>query len=180
MDTNKQIGIHLLAYKNGDSSALEALMLLAYKDLFRLSLGYVKCKMLAEDIVSETFVSLIQKIHTIKNEQNLAGFLRTIVINKSLNLIKRRKFETQPDEKQGDVFSDTTKYSFSGRQIEKDFVVREILQNLDEPKRKVLLLWSYGHTLTEIVDITGNTINQVRLLLEKAKQNFVAEYESNY
>ena len=55
-------------YKHGNDAALEKLMLATYKNLYLLSYSYLKDHMLAEDIVSETFIKLIEKIHTIKNE----------------------------------------------------------------------------------------------------------------
>jgi len=167
---NKQIKQLLLQYKAGNKSAIEELMLLTYKDLLWLSYSYLKDKMLAEDIVSETFIKLFEKIHTIKNEQNLSGYLRTIVINKSLNLIRNRKREVYVDDQ------------ILGQKMpacglsEEDDNVRYVLSMLNDAERDVLLLWSYGYTLNEITKKTGYTVNQVRLLLDKGKKNFFEKY----
>ena len=172
METNKskQIKQLLQEFKAGNKSAIEELMTLTYKDLLWLSYSYLKDKMLAEDVVSETFIKLIEKIHTIKNEQNLSGYLRTIVINKSLNLIRNRKKEVYVEDKVLD-----REISISGLS-EEDEDVRYILSVLNEAERVILLLWSYGYTLSEIVKRTGYTINQVRLILDKGKKNFFEKY----
>ena len=146
-------------------------MLLTYKNLYLLSYSYLKDHGLAEDVVSETFVKLIEKIDTIKNEQNLNGYLRTIVINKSLDVIKKRKKELSVEETVMDV-------SAKGNNAE-DSVVRYTLSQLKSTERETLMLWQYGYTVKEISAKTNLTINQVRLLLEKAKKSFFQKYHKN-
>jgi len=162
----------LKAYKKGDNSALEKLMLLLYKDLFWLSYSYIKDKMLAEDIVSETFIKLIEKIYTIKNENNLNGYLRTIVINKSLNLIRDRNKEIVSEDIFLEQFS-------SDNQLDEDLHIRYALSTLTEKERELLLLHSYGYTLKEISKKTKYTFSQVRTLLEKAKNIFLQVYRKS-
>ena len=159
----------IMKYRNGDNFALERLMLLTYQDLYRLSYGYLKDRMLSEDIVSETYIKLIEKIHTIRSDQNALGYLRTIVINKSFNLLKKRKHE----------FSAETEWfdnSQANAATEEQAYVRFVLSTLDETEREIILLKSFGFTLHEIVEKTGYTINQVRLLIDKGKKNFLEKY----
>ena len=144
-------------------------MLSTYKDLYRLAFGYMKDRGLAEDIVSETFIKLIEKIHTINDEQNAMGYLRTIVINKSFNLLKKRKFEfsTEPEWFDEAHARETT---------DEQECVRIVLGTLNDNEREVMVLKSFGFTLYEMVAKTGYTINQVRLLVEKGKKNFFEKY----
>jgi len=146
-------------------------MLLAHKDLLNIAYGYLKDAQLAEDIVSETFATLIEKIHTIKNDKNLAGFLRTITINKSLNLIRKRKREFFTEE--GELLNEHTGIAVGNEQ---DDTVRFALTQLEGAQREILLLWSYGFTLNEISEKTTFTVGQVRLLLEKSKKTFLQKY----
>lgn len=165
---NKSITKLMKEFKDGNKSALEQLMLLTYKNLFLLAYSYLKDKMLAEDVVSETFIKLIEKVHTIKNEQNLNGYLRTIVINKSLDLIKKRKHDFFP----GDEVLGLKAVELNNEKTTAQLVLSELNNN----EREVLLLWHYGYTLNEISDKTGFTVNQVRLLQKKAKENFIEKY----
>lgn len=158
-------------FRIGDKTALEELMLLTYKDLFLLSYSYLKDRMLAEDVVSETFVKLIEKVHTIKTEENLNGYLHTIVINKSLDIIRKRKKEVYVE------LNDSTELSENFNDDKTN--ARLILSMMDRSEREVLLLWNYNYTLNEISDKTNFTVNQVRLLLKKAKKNFSIEYHKN-
>ncbi len=179
-DEKKSVAKLIKDYINGESSALEELMLLTYKELFLISYGYVKDKMLAEDAVSETFLKLITKIHTVKNDKNLNGYLRTIVINQSLDILRKRKNEVFP----GDVFfamrpaNGGAENKASGILTE-DYYVRQTLESMDSNQCEVLLLWQYDYTLHEISQKTDFTVNQVRLLLKKAKLNFSEKYHKN-
>ena len=159
----------IIKYREGDNFALESLMLLTYQDLYRIALGYLKDRMLAEDIVSETYIKLIEKIHTIRSDQSVIGYLRTIVINKSFNLIKKRKHEFSAESEWFDE-------SQANATTEEQAYVRFVLSTLDETEREIMLLKSFGFTLDEITEKTGYTINQVRLLIEKGKKNFLEKY----
>lgn len=173
MEQNKDKRIKKLisSFKCGDSAAFEELMSFTYKDLFLLSYSYLKDKMLAEDAVSEAFMKLFEKASSIKSEQNLTGYLRTIVINKSLDIIRKRRNEVCP----GDDVLNLKAYEPEDAQTH----VRSILFMLDDSEREVLLLWQYDYTLSEISLKTGITVNQVRLRLDKAKNKFISEYNKN-
>jgi len=163
----------LKEYRKGNNAALEELMLLTYKNLYSLAYSYVKDHMLAEDAISETYMKLIEKIDTIKNDKNLNGYLRTIVINKSLDILRKRKKEfcmedeildSQPEKSSTNMDSQYVKY---------------ILSKIPSAQREVLLYWQYGYTLRETAQKTGYTINQIRLLLDKAKKTFFEKYHKN-
>jgi len=171
-DKNKEIKKLMKAFQKGDRTALERLMLLVHKDLLYIAYGYLKDTHLAEDVVSETFVTLIEKIHTIKNDSNLGGYLRTITINKSLNLIRKRKKEFFTDG--GELVSHEIGIYVGNKQ---DDMVRYCLVQLQPPiLREAFLLWSYGFTINEISGKTGLSVSQVRTVLEKAKQSFLRKY----
>jgi len=169
MQVKSEITDLIMQYKKGDNFALERLMLLTYQDLYRLALGYLKDRMLAEDIVSETYIKLIEKIHTIRSDQSAIGYLRTIVINKSFNLLKKRKYEFSAEIEWLDA-------SQAKESTEEQAYVRFVLSTLDEAEREIMLLKSFGFTLNDIVEKTGYTINQVRLLIDKGKKNFFEKY----
>lgn len=168
MSKTNEINNLLREYKNGNGKALESLMLLVYKDLFLLSYSYLKDKMLAEDVVSDVFLKLIEKCHMIKNEQNLSGYLKTITINKSIDILRKRKNDYFPGEE--------TINRIAAEPNGKQEYVRLILSMLDAPLREILLLWQYGYTLNEMSKMTNLTVNQVRLLLQKAKESFSEKY----
>ena len=163
----------LIEYKQGNAIALEQLMVLTYKNLYSLAYTYLKDRMLAEDVVSEAYIKVIEKIHLVKNEQNLNGYLRTIVINRSLDIIRKRKKELSVEEQ---IIEITPSNSLTSTDTKN---VRIVLAQLPKTEREILLLWQYDFTLKQISEKTGFTINQVRLLLQKAKEKFIENYHKN-
>lgn len=61
------------------------------KSMFNVSLRIVKDKMLAEDITQEAFISAFKGLKSFRREVSFYSWLRKIVINKSLDEIRRRK-----------------------------------------------------------------------------------------
>ena len=167
---DKQIEVLLKSYKRGDNSALERLMLLSYPDLYRIAYGYMKERMLSEDIVSETFLAVIQKIQHLEINKNFGGYLRTITINKCLNMIRKRKKQITIDT---EVVEET---QIAKSTSDEDELVRQIMAMIEEPSREILLLSVYGFSVREISNKSGYTTSQVRTFIEKAKKTFFEKY----
>lgn len=61
--------------------------------MLNVSYRIVANKQDAEDIVQECFIKAFQKIHQIKEETNLGAWLKRIVINASLDSVRKNKDE---------------------------------------------------------------------------------------
>jgi len=123
-------------FRSGDKDALADIMLLAYKDLYFLAYDYLRDKMLAQDAVSETFVRLLEKVHTLKDDRSLNGYLRTVVINIALDMLRKRKRE---------VFLEDARPDWAAGGInDEQIAVRLILASLKKDERETLLLWYFG------------------------------------
>lgn len=59
--------------------------------LYNASFRILKNRPDAEDAVHDSFINGFQKIHQIKNETNLGAWLKRIAINKSIDIIRKRK-----------------------------------------------------------------------------------------
>jgi RNA polymerase sigma-70 factor (ECF subfamily) len=60
-------------------------------NMFNVSYRMVKDKMLAEDITQEAFISAFKGLRNFRREVSFYSWLKRIVINKSLDEIRRRK-----------------------------------------------------------------------------------------
>ncbi len=159
---------------NNNQSAFNELITLTQETLIKTAYYYLHDEMLAEDVVNDVYLELINNCKKIKNSTNLLGYLRIIVINKSLNLLKRRKREITFDNSKFDV----TKPQTSEQEIE-NIAVRYALSKLKEEERTVLLYLSFGYTLNETATEMNCSIKRIRILIEKAKKHFVKFYEIN-
>ena len=72
---------------------------LYYKAMYNVSLRIVNNEAEAEDIMQESFLSAFEKIDTYTGQVSFGAWLKRIVINKSLDVMKKRKvdFESYED-----------------------------------------------------------------------------------
>jgi RNA polymerase sigma factor (sigma-70 family) len=84
--------------KLGNASAKEWL----YKEYAPLLLGvcrrYINNRMLAEDVVHESFITIYEKLPDLKQESSVEGWMKKIVVNNSLKFIKNQKHFIDIDE----------------------------------------------------------------------------------
>ena len=59
--------------------------------MFTVAMRFVKDSMEAEDIVQEAFIKAFAKLHQYKAEVTFGAWLKRIVINKSIDLLKSKK-----------------------------------------------------------------------------------------
>ena len=65
---------------------------LLYKDmLYNVSLRIIKNKQDAQDTVHDAFMKAFQKISKLENNHNLGAWLKRIVINCSLDFLRKKK-----------------------------------------------------------------------------------------
>lgn len=92
MKNSKDIHIQLVKRcKNGDTKAQYSLYKLYSKAMYNTALRLVKNKMDAEDIIQESFVTAFTKIKTFKEESTFGAWIKRIVINNCISMIRKNK-----------------------------------------------------------------------------------------
>ena len=91
--------------KNGNQRAQFQLYNLYSKQMLNISLRITNNQMEAEDILQESFISAFTKIKNFRGDSSFGSWLKRIVINKSLNVVKRKKtfYEDLKEEQIEDV-----------------------------------------------------------------------------
>ena len=169
MDKRKIITELIVRIKAFEKEAFSELIELTQMELIKTAYLYLKDKMLAEDVVNDTYIKLIEKCRSLKND-NIMGWLKTVVINKSIDLLKKRRRETLINDEILNL------KSLSHDEVN-NIIVRECLANLDDKERKALLFDAYDYRLKEIANQLDLTIKQVRTLLKNAKKRFKESYK---
>jgi len=91
---NKYINIHqdlLDRCMTSDQRAQFEIYRLYYKSMYNSSLRIVRVPEEAEDIMQESFLIAFQKLKTYSGEVSFGAWLKKIVINRSLDLLRKRK-----------------------------------------------------------------------------------------
>lgn len=77
--------------KARDEKSFKLLYYKYYSKLLNVANHYVNDAAAAEDVVHEVFERLYKNIHTINIHTSLSAYLRTMVVNESINHIKKNK-----------------------------------------------------------------------------------------
>lgn len=145
---------------------------LYYKAMYNTSLRMVKDPGEAEDIMQESFLSAFDKIETYSGTVSFGAWLKKIVINRSLDNLKKSRLSFEildegviPDRDEG-----SDDYDISDR-IEE---IREAIMRLPDGFRVVLTLYlleGYDHEeIGQILDINPSTS---RSQFTRARQKLV-------
>jgi RNA polymerase sigma-70 factor (ECF subfamily) len=161
--------------RSGDQKAQFQLYKLYYKAMYNTSLRIVNHTMEAEDIMQEAFLSAFEKIDTYRGEVSFGAWLKRIVINKSLDSLKKKSLEFDSLEDSG---VDVPEKESNGEHMEdltlKIEEVRKAITRLPEKYRIVLSLYLVeGYDHDEIAGILNINSSTSRSQLVRAKQKLV-------
>lgn len=183
MKPTKQIHQHIIDLcKKNNAKAQMQLYSLYSKAMFLVSYRYVNDRFLAEDCMQEAFIKAFKKIESYKNEVTFGAWLKRIVINQSIDELKKKKLQFTPINEEVIATCKEDDWQVDTR-ISVDEIVDEI-NNLKEKYRLVLklyLLEGYDHQeISEILNITENTsrthlLRGKKLVKEQLKNRYYAE-----
>lgn len=82
--------------RQGKTKAQFEIYQLYYKAMYNTSLRLVNDSAEAEDIMQEAFLSAFKNINNYKEEVSFGAWLKKIVVNRSLDSLKKRKIQKDP------------------------------------------------------------------------------------
>ncbi|MFV0377898.1 MAG: RNA polymerase sigma factor [Mangrovibacterium sp.] len=158
----------VLAFIDGDQSAIETLVQRHKNRVYTYIFLIVKNQALAEDIFQDTFIKVIRSLKTGKYTEN--GKFISWVLRISHNLIidhfrKERLLNTMSnDDSEFDLFNSV---KFADENIEEKLVfeqitadIRRLIDELPDDQRQVIIMRHYlGLSFKEIAERTGVSIN---------------------
>ena len=92
--------------RNGSSKAQFEIYKLYYKAMYNTSLRFVKDPMEAEDVMQEVFLAAFRNIDSFRGEVSFGSWLKRIVVNRSLDVLKKKSLDLEPLE-EGRTIIDT-------------------------------------------------------------------------
>lgn len=129
--------------------------------MFGSAIRILKSREEAEDIVQDSFIKGFQKMHQLNDDANLGAWLKRIVINKSLDVVRAKNKHIWLDETHileteegliGDNLEPTVSVDF----------IKECINKLKEKYRIILVLYlieDYNHReIGELLSIKESTI----------------------
>src|SRR6218665_2834949 len=86
----------ITAAQNGDNSAFRALYDLYVQAMYSISYRIVNNRDEAEDVLQESFLKAFQGIKKFDNANAFGGWLKKVVINSSIDLVRKRRISFVP------------------------------------------------------------------------------------
>ena len=160
-----------MAYKNihqklidkcikGDKRAQFKIYEYYYKAMYNTSYRIIGDEMEAEDVMQDAFLSAFNNINTYKGEVSFGAWLKKIVVNRSLDALRKQKVDWVDEEMMPEFADDNENEELENIDVQVEQIMDGI-NKLPEGYRVVLslyLLEGYDHDeIGEIMNITSST-----------------------
>ena len=138
--------------------------------MYNTCLRITNDEMEAEDVLQESFVSAFKNLASYKGTASFGSWLKRIVVNNAINLVKKRRLDVQPMENVSDLEERTDEL------VEQDIIyevdeVKTCIQMLPEGYRTVLSLYLMeGYDHKEIAGIMGITESTSKSQYNRSKK----------
>ena len=161
--------------KQGDPVSYEALYRQYAKAMYNTSLRIVNNTADAEDVLQEAFLDAFRSLHDFHYRSTFGAWLKKIVINKSINVLRTRKVNLV-DMETTDVHAVAEEETINEDEIQyRVEEVKKMIRKLPDGYRTVLSLYvleGYDHEeISQILNISHNT---VRTQYVRAKQKLLS------
>lgn len=145
--------------------------------------GFVQNQSDAEELVQDVFVEVYTSIHKFKGNSKLSTWLYRIAVNKSLNVIAKRKRKRRiqtvstffgfGEEKERD-YADTYNHN-PAEQLEDQeirYALQKAIEKLPKSQQTAFILRKYDNrSYVEIAEIMETTVSAVESLIHRASRN---------
>lgn len=163
--------------KNGDLAAAKQLYDRYSQAMYSICLRMMDNRQDAEDMLQEAFYQVFKSIGTYREEATIGAWIKSIVVNKCLNQLKKKKqkFEEANDdlEFEEEKPMDEQQFSYTVQSI------KQAIKNLPEGYRIVLSLYLFeGYSHKEIahkLDISLSTVKTQYMRAKRKVREMVAE-----
>ena len=123
--------------KEGDQKAQFRLYKLYYKPMYSVCMRLINQADEAEDVMQEAFLNAFRNIDTYRGEVSFGAWLKRIVINRSLDHLKKKKLKL---EEINDKTAQIADYQMEMKEVNVE-VIKNAIQQLPDGYRVVLSLF---------------------------------------
>ncbi|CAL2078301.1 RNA polymerase sigma factor [Tenacibaculum sp. 190524A02b] len=181
MKSTKKLHIAIIkACKNNDAKAQMQLYDLYCDAMFNVALRYVKDAHDAEDVMQDAFIKAFKKIDLYKEEVAFGAWLKRIVINQSIDWLKKKKLEVVSlnEEITGAIIEEDN-WKVASNITYEDIVC--CIEKLKEKYRVVLSLYLLeGYDHKEISEILGISEVTSRTHLMRGRKQVQEHLKTKY
>ncbi len=158
--------------KSGDRNSQYQLYELYVDAMYNVSMRILGIKEDAEDIVQDSFVDAFKNLKSFRYESTFGSWLKRIVINKSINLLKQKKIPVSSFEQhEYHVTEETNDELTAPLDIHK---IKKGITILPDGYRQIINLYLIeGYDHIEISEILGIAISTSKSQYHRAKKKLI-------
>lgn len=166
--------------RQGRESAYKELYRLYHRSMFNTAIRITADRAEAEDVLQESFINAFRNLDSFRGESTFGAWLKRIVVNKSLNALRRTIHDEWTDEL-NQIPEDTgspsgeDQFSYSVSQVN-----QAILQLADGYRTVISLYLIEGYDHEEIGQILGIDQNTSKSQLSRAKKKLIQLLEQKF
>lgn len=170
--TTKELNKLVSNLQNGDMTVFDDIYYETKSLVYYAILNILKDKSLSEDIMQDTYLKSLEKIHSFKPRYSFKSWIVTIARNLALNEYNRRKRELSYDP-------NVDEYIFGSEDntSEKELIVKQMIETLKPEAREIVILHVVGDLkFREIAAIVGKPLGTVSWIYNEAIKKLKYEY----
>lgn len=166
--TNDRLSQLITLITEGNTAALDEIYAIMGKVMFSVAYTILWNRQDAEDVVSETLVTIVRKAHRFTYKKNAYAWINAIVKNKAKSLSKKKNLRNEVGI-EGANNQACQEFDYSS------MIVKEIFSLLDKYEKDLLIYkhW-YGLSYSEIAQTVNKPkqtiVSQVNKIYEKIKK----------
>jgi RNA polymerase sigma-70 factor (ECF subfamily) len=159
------------ACKDGKLSAQEELYRRYVRAMLNTSYRILNNREDAEDAVQEAFVKAFRNIHSYRGDASFGSWLKRIVVNQSLNILKKRKQDAVAWDEKTQLEWEKSNDSVEGEMPYTADEAYEALHQLSDGYRTIFSLYLLeGYDHKEIAEILGISVSTSISQYNRAKK----------
>lgn len=169
--TTKVLNLFVETNKNRQ---LNALLAQKHKSLYRLAYAWCHQASVAEDLVQETFLKVLEKTIDIESLEHLDAFLVKIMRNSFLDMMRFNKRWQWADETEIDEFfvQECSETQFIAQQ-DSECLFKAMASLPFEQREAIALVDLQGFSYQQIADITSTPIGTVMSRISRGRENLM-------
>jgi RNA polymerase sigma-70 factor (ECF subfamily) len=173
----------VLQFCNGDHEAFAHLFRLWQTEFYFYAFHFVQNDMESEDILSDSFEKMLTSSIDYRKEKfqeeghNFKGFLKTVIKNKALDVLKSKKTRYRILEHLK-YFMEKTTLNETLR-TEQELYVAQILKPLDKREREMVVMRMQGFSIEEISEKFFVSKKTVSNIIASSKQKVRLVWDKN-
>lgn len=163
--------------RKGDAKAQFQIYQQYYKAMYNVALRLLSHTAEAEDVMQESFLTAFKKLDTFSGEVSFGAWLRKIVVNRSLDVLRQRKIVLDEIEPHHQIDGDDVGIQDVEQKLK---LVKNIINEMPQNYRVLLTLHLFeGYSHDEIGEMLDMKHGAVRTAYTRAKKKLQLQLEAS-